>query len=155
MKDNNNKKKATQLGMPPGTAANRLKKNLLFRFIQKLGLDKCFQCKEIIETVDEMSIEHKEPWLDSDNPKDKFFDLDNIAFSHLKCNIGAARRDNVRKGNFSNKRGVTYDNDKSQKRKNRWRAVLKIGNKLVKSPRVSSEEEAVAEYEKLLKLKKK
>lgn len=40
-----------------------------------------------INTVDELSIEHKEPWENSDNPKELFFNLDNISFSHLKCNI--------------------------------------------------------------------
>ena len=40
-----------------------------------------------------LSIEHKIPWLDSDNPKELFFNLEkNIAFSHLSCNISAARQ---------------------------------------------------------------
>lgn len=34
------------------------------------------------------------PWLDSDNPISNFFDLNNIAFSHLKCNIADRRRPN-------------------------------------------------------------
>ncbi len=38
------------------------------------------------------SIEHIVPWLDSDDPKGLFFDLNNIAFSHLSCNVGAARK---------------------------------------------------------------
>ena len=29
------------------------------------------------------------PWLDSINPKESFFDINNIAFSHLSCNVGA------------------------------------------------------------------
>lgn len=39
-----------------------------------------------------LSIEHKIPWLNSENPQGLFFDLQNIAFSHLSCNVGAARR---------------------------------------------------------------
>lgn len=87
-----NAKKQEQLGMPIGTASSKLKKNILFSLIQKLGLDTCFQCNKPIETVKELSVEHKEPWLDSIDPKEKFFDLDNIAFSHLSCNAGAARQ---------------------------------------------------------------
>lgn len=87
-----NAKKHKQLGMPIGTASSKLKKNILFSLIQKLGLDLCFQCNKSIETVKELSVEHKEPWLDSINPKEKFFDLDNISFSHLSCNVGAARQ---------------------------------------------------------------
>lgn len=87
----NNKKKNEQLGMPQGTAQATLRKNILFSLIAQLGLDICFQCKEKIENVKELSIEHKIPWLDSENPRELFFDLDNIAFSHLHCNTGARR----------------------------------------------------------------
>lgn len=77
--------------MPQGTASNKLKKSLMFSMIVKLELDICFQCGRKINTCDEMSVEHKIPWLHSKDPKALFFSLDNIAFSHLKCNIGAAR----------------------------------------------------------------
>ena len=87
-----NRKKAIQLGMPSGTAANKLKKMIMFKLLQYAGLDTCFQCGRIIKTVEELSIEHKTPWLDSENPKELFFDLNNVAFSHLKCNIGTARQ---------------------------------------------------------------
>ena len=89
---NGNKKKLQQLGMPHGTASNRLKKMIMFRLLQEVGKDMCFQCGEKIESVEELSVEHKIPWLNSKNPVDLFFDLDNIAFSHLKCNARAARR---------------------------------------------------------------
>lgn len=88
---NGNKKKTIQLGMPYGTASNKLKKNLMFFFAKKCGFDNCYQCGSKIESVDELSVEHKVPWLDSENPIDLFFDVENIAFSHLKCNIGAGR----------------------------------------------------------------
>ena len=83
-----NKKKAVQLGMPFGTANAKLRKNILFELVKKLGLDICYQCGGKIESVDTLSIEHKVAWLDSSDPKKFFFDLDNIAFSHLSCNIG-------------------------------------------------------------------
>jgi hypothetical protein len=83
-----------QLGIDPGTASNRLRKLLLFSMAQQLELDTCHHCQQVITDPSEFSIEHKEPWLDSDNPADKFFDLGNIAFSHLACNVRAARKPN-------------------------------------------------------------
>lgn len=85
-----NLKKQQVLGMPYGTACNRLRKLILFKCIQELGKDTCCLCGEKIENVGDMSIEHVVPWLNSDTPKELFWDLDNIAFSHLKCNLAAA-----------------------------------------------------------------
>jgi len=89
---NSNKKKTEQLGMPHGTAAGRLRKSIMFNLIKQCGHDICFQCKKTIEKEEDLSIEHKIPWLDSEKPKELFFDLDNISFSHLKCNIAQARQ---------------------------------------------------------------
>lgn len=86
------KKQNVQLGMPYGTACNKLRKSLLFSLIKELNKNVCYQCGKIIESEDELSIEHKIPFIDSEDPKKLFFDLSNIAFSHLKCNIKAARR---------------------------------------------------------------
>ena len=85
-----NKKKAEQLGMPYGTAAARLRKLILFDILQFYGDNICFQCGKEIENADELSIEHKIPWLD--NSVELFWDLDNISFSHLSCNVSAAKR---------------------------------------------------------------
>lgn len=83
-------RKTKQLGMNPGTASNRLLKDLLFEFVVQAG-HKCHRCGE--ELIREsFSIEHITPWLDSKNPVELFFALDNIAYSHLKCNVGARRR---------------------------------------------------------------
>jgi hypothetical protein len=87
-----NLKKKKQLGMDYGTAQNRLKKQVLFELIKASGLDMCFVCEKVIDNIKHLSIEHIEPWLDSDNPKEVFFDLKNITFSHLKCNISRARQ---------------------------------------------------------------
>lgn len=85
-------KKHTQLGMNPGTASGRLVKDLLFKFAVEAG-HKCHRCGgELVRET--FSIEHKEPWLDSEDPVGLFFDLGNVAFSHLKCNVGASRRPN-------------------------------------------------------------
>jgi hypothetical protein len=82
-------KKALQLGMNPATASGRLVKDTLFRLAVSTG-HKCFQCGEEL-TRETFSIEHMEPWLDSEDPKGNFFDQGNIAFSHLSCNRAAAR----------------------------------------------------------------
>lgn len=81
--------KHKQLGMNPSTASGRLLKDLLFKYAVASG-EKCFRCNEEL-TRETFSIEHKIPWLHSENPVELFFDLDNIAFSHLLCNIGNRR----------------------------------------------------------------
>lgn len=83
-------KKKIQLGMNPSTASNRLVKDILWDFILKSNQNYCYHCKGSM-TRDNFSIEHKIPWLDSECPVDLFFDLNNISFSHHKCNIEARR----------------------------------------------------------------
>jgi hypothetical protein len=90
--DRNNKTKFDLLGEPIGTATAKLRKTILFKLIQETNKDICFQCGERIESVDDLSIEHKVPWQSSNNPKQAFYDLDNISFSHLHCNIQSANR---------------------------------------------------------------
>lgn len=79
-----NKEADEQLGMSVGNAYHRLRCLLLFEYIKKAGDNICFVCGKKIESYDEFSIEHKTPWLH--NSKDLFWDRDNIAFSHRKCN---------------------------------------------------------------------
>lgn len=83
-------KKHIQLGMNASTASHRLVKDLLFKFVEDAG-HVCHQCGKPM-TRNDFSIEHKTPWLDSEDPQKLFFDLDNIAFSHKWCNIAAARK---------------------------------------------------------------
>lgn len=90
-RDSSNQKKHDKLGMPYGTANGRLKKNIMFDLVCKLRLNLCFHCKLEITSIAQFSIEHKTPWLNSENPVELFFDLNNIAFSHLVCNVEAAR----------------------------------------------------------------
>lgn len=85
-------KKSLQLGMHSSTAQGQLRKKIMFDLLKKLEENYCFQCGAEIESEEELSIEHKVPWIDSENPQELFFDLDNIGFSHLKCNIQAARQ---------------------------------------------------------------
>lgn len=89
MSYNSNKKKSATLGMPHGTAVNQLRKKILFHLLKKLNEDICFACDKKIETVDELSIEHIKPW--EGISAELFWDLDNIAFSHLKCNVTHTR----------------------------------------------------------------
>lgn len=76
--------KVEQLGMPFGTASNRLKKALFFKYIKLANQHFCFDCKKEILTVEDLSIQHKQVWLHIDPTL--FWDLENIAFSHKKCN---------------------------------------------------------------------
>ena len=87
-----NAKKKKQLGMDPGTAFGRLKKAIMFELTKELGKNYCWRCETEIKSVDTFSIEHKTPWLDSDDPVHLFFNYENISYSHLSCNVSAARR---------------------------------------------------------------
>jgi hypothetical protein len=86
-----NEAKSLQLGMPFGTASNKLRKLILFDLVTKYEGGICYRCFSKIETVDEFSIEHKNPWFGVSS--NLFWDLENIAFSHISCNTRAARRE--------------------------------------------------------------
>lgn len=114
---NINKVKSEQLGMSFSTASHQLRKMIMFKLIQECGLDNCHRCGEKIE-IENLSIEHIENWLHSESPKELFFDLDNIAFSHMSCNFAHARKpESKRKSGEALKRhigklgliGVYYD----------------------------------------------
>lgn len=81
---NSNQRKDATLGMPHGTANGRLKKNILFHLLKKHGENYCFKCTELIEVVNDLSIEHKKPW--EGVSATLFWDLENVSFSHLRCN---------------------------------------------------------------------
>ena len=83
-------KKSLQLGMNPSTASGRLVKDVLWKLIQQTNQDSCCKCGEKM-TRETFSIEHITPWLDSDDPVGLYFDLENIGFSHHRCNVRDAR----------------------------------------------------------------
>ncbi len=85
-----NKAKAEQLGMPFGTASNRLRKMALFSVLERHGENVCYQCDRMIDAAGQLSIEHKKPWLHV--TPELFWDLDNIAWSHLSCNAAEGGR---------------------------------------------------------------
>lgn len=80
--------------MPLGTASARLKKKIMFQLVQKLGRLLiqifCYRCTRKIDALQDFGIQYKEPWLDVDS--DLFWNLENIAFSHLSCNVGNRRQ---------------------------------------------------------------
>lgn len=102
-----NEKKNEQLGMNFSTANGRLVKDILFNLIIETGKNVCHHCGEPM-TRDTFSIEHKTPWLDSDDPIGLFFGMENIGYSHLSCNSSAARRTRI----------VTREHTLARKRKN-------------------------------------
>jgi hypothetical protein len=77
-------RKSAFLGIPHGTASNRLRKLILFHLLQKHGENICFKCAGVIDAADDLSVEHKQPW--EGVSIELFWSLENIAFSHLRCN---------------------------------------------------------------------
>ena len=95
------------LGQSFGSANNRLRKLILWTLVCQTDRNVCFRCGQRIEDIDDLSIEHKEPWQSADDPKAAFYDLGNIAFSHTHCNYGAAKRE---KDQCSNGHPYTVEN---------------------------------------------
>lgn len=58
---------------------------ILFDVLSRHGENVCYRCRKVISSSEELSIEHKKPWQNVDTAL--FWDLGNIAFSHLSCNI--------------------------------------------------------------------
>jgi hypothetical protein len=85
-------KREKQLGMGHGKAQAILRKIIMFDMAKRLNVNFCYKCGSEIENIDDFTIEHKEPWLDSENPNELFFGMDNIAFSHFICNVSTARQ---------------------------------------------------------------
>lgn len=84
MSANSSRIKAQFLGMNHGTAQHKLKQLIMLMLIQRTGLDNCFKCGLGIIAANDLSIDHKQPWLYVDS--NLFWNLDNIAFSHKRCN---------------------------------------------------------------------
>jgi len=112
--------KAAALGMSHGTAANKLRKMILFSLVCRLNLNMCYRCDGEILSVDDLSIEHKEAWMQADDLIQSFFDLGNIAFSHLSCNSAAGERPH--KKYFSKEERHSRDKEIS---KNYWHSLGK------------------------------
>ena len=112
-----NQTKDRLLGMPHGTANHRLRKLILFDLLRRFGLDQCFRCGQRINQVDDLSIEHKAPWQSAPDPQASFFDLENIAFSHLSCNSGARQDgDTANRQKTECLRGHPFDEENTYRR---------------------------------------
>ena len=116
-------KKDRLLGMPHGTAQNKLRKMLLWQLVVETGNDTCFRCGRPIDSIDDLSIEHKEAWQGASDPKEAFFDLENIAFSHLRCNSSERQR---AKTHCS--KGHPYDKKNTYYWPNGWRKCRECEN---------------------------
>lgn len=81
--------KELQLGMPFGTAMARLRKMVLFSVLERHGENVCYRCGQLIANHADLSLEHIKPWLHA--APELFWQLENLAFSHLSCNIKASR----------------------------------------------------------------
>jgi hypothetical protein len=79
-------------GMHQGSAQWKLYKQIMFNQAVRLNENICYQCGERIDNIDEFSIEHKIPWLFSENPKELYFRQGNLAWSHSCCNNKAKRK---------------------------------------------------------------
>ena len=82
-----NESDSIRLGLNLSTATQRLRKLVLFDLLQRFGEDKCCRCKQQIDRVDDLSIDHKKSWRAARDPRAMFFSLENIGFSHLHCNL--------------------------------------------------------------------
>lgn len=125
-------KKKKQLGMNPSTARSRLIQDVMWMLIVKCGNNSCHHCNEPMSR-ETFSVEHMEPWLDSEDPVGLYFDLENISFSHQSCNSGAARRphaykdvlDKEQRQKKSRKRN--YENNFNYNSKTRREQYLRTG----------------------------
>lgn len=119
-----NKNKSDFLGMSYGKANHLLRKSILFHYIVKCGEDFCFRCNDKIVNIEELSIEHKKDWLNVSELL--FWDLDNITFSHLKCNINAQKRQNKFNGSKTHcLRGHEFNIENTYLRKYKDKYVLR------------------------------
>lgn len=81
--------KSEQLNMNISTAQHKLRTMLMFDLVVRLDENWCFRCNQKIDSIEQFSIDHKEPWLHVS--PDLFWNLNNIAFSHMSCNNSAKR----------------------------------------------------------------
>lgn len=110
------KKASAILGIPFGTAQSRLSRMIMFDLLQRLDEDDCFRCGEKIANIKELSVEHKLPWRDD---PELFWDLDNIAHSHISCNS----REGAQRGNDphqTNQTGIFAPEVKEKRTHGRW-----------------------------------
>jgi hypothetical protein len=77
----------------------------IFYLLSTIKHTKCYRCKQELSAED-LSIDHIQDWFNSENPKEMFFDLENIAFSHLRCNMSARKTSSKVIGKTTGYKGV-------------------------------------------------
>lgn len=116
-------KKRALLGMDASTASSRLKKHIMWLMAVRLNLHTCYRCGNTIDDKDSFSVEHKQSWIAALDPVAAFFDLDNIAFSHLNCNAGAAVK--VNKKYFTEEDRIVAEREAKRLRMRRYYANMR------------------------------
>ncbi len=93
----NDARRVMQLGMTQNRAKQILQKSIIFHLLRQRGQDVCFRCGGRIERLEDLSIDHKVDWFNN-NPV-LFWQIDNITFSHLRCNslAGLSRQHEMRR----------------------------------------------------------
>ena len=89
--DKQREKRKDFLGMEHGAATHRLRVMVIFALAVQCGRDVCFRCGKKIANASEISIDHKIDW-EGVSP-DLFWDVNNVAFSHRKCNTNRKVRE--------------------------------------------------------------
>jgi len=98
-----------RLGMNYATASYQLRQTIIYDLANRLGLLVCAQCNAAITDQAQFSIEHQEPWRKAEHPKAVFFNLNNIAFSHIDCNRQKSTGSEVHRNKTECPRGHPYD----------------------------------------------
>jgi hypothetical protein len=130
-------KKREQLGMPFGTAAGKLRKEYMFYLAKKCGENICYRCGKEIKISKDLSLDHLIDWIDSEDPKRLFFDVENVKFSHLSCNKKALNKI----------RGVCY----RENRRN-WVGIVAYNGKSITKSFLTEMEAAEFYDEKMIEL---
>lgn len=87
---NHKERRSALLGMPFNTAERRLRKSVIHELASQLHKNVCARCGDRIESPEDLALIHLQDW--QDDPAN-FWDLTNIAFSHVGCE---ADRDDLR-----------------------------------------------------------
>ena len=134
--------KAAQLKMTEGKAANLLRRKIMFDLIKKCDMHYCHKCGKLMRE-DNFSIEHKDEWMYSADPVTSYFNLDNIAFSHSRCN--RSTRGLVRFGKDAKFKGI--HKNESLNRKRIWQANVWVNGKRNFIGSFVTQEEAAKAYD--------
>ena len=115
------KRKSNILGMNISTANYRLMRSVLFWLLQSHNKNICYRCGKKIRTLCELSIDHKIDWMYSVTPKLLYFSLDNIAFSHTKCNISAGHGGQIKALHYRKSKEEQLETARRYHRTNKYR----------------------------------